>query len=538
MGSGKDVDHCLLLRVGVVAKGSRCLSIIRLLESIKPTRLRLKLVSLAPTTMSISCLKFASESGIHICEDYLELLTMDNLDMIMEMTGETRILMDLVSRKRASLGILDLQTSMLLFDIARQYEMVARKESEISLATSFASAMLEASPDSVMVLDQDFRIVKCNSFPLIKRGKGREPVIGKYCFEVLHGSLGPCNTSDRICPVQETFMTRRPARSVHEITMDGGETRTCHVTSYPLFNRLGEIVQVVEVIRDISEELRTRVERHAKTIQADLTRVVQEDRLASLGRLVASVCHEINNPISSIITFNKLILAHIRDQTLPPEGLSEFMRYLELCVQEAMRCGNIVKNLLSFARQKSIEPNEIDLIEMVRTILMLTAHQLNMAQVETQLNLPDPPFAAWGDYALMQQCLMNLIFNAMESMPKGGRMNISGGRGPGDKQVWLSITDTGQGIPPDELSRIFDPFYSTKLSGRGVGLGLSMVYGIIREHHGTVEVRSEPGKGTVFKIILPIERTTSEMIYPGQAFWAIYSPVEENKAALKDPEQD
>lgn len=526
MGSGNGIDHCLLLRVGVVAKGSRCLSIIRLLESIKPTRLRLKLVGLAPTTKSISCLKFAGEAGIHICEDYLELLAMDTLDLIMEMTGETRILMDLVSRKRASLGVLDLQTSMLLFDIAQQYEVVARKESEISLATSFASAMLEASPDSVMVLDQDFRIIKCNSFPLIKTGKGREPAIGKYCFEVLHGSLGPCNGSDRTCPVQETFKTRRPARSVHEVTMKSGETRTCHVTSYPLFNQLGEIVQVVEVIRDISEELRTRVERRAKAIQEDLSRVVQEDRLASLGRLVASVCHEINNPISSILTFNKLILAHIRDDTLPPEGLSGFTHYLDLCVKEAMRCGDIVKNLLSFARQKSIEPNEIDLIEMVQTILMLTAHQLNMAQVETQLVLPAPPFTAWGDYALMQQCLMNLIFNAMESMPQGGRMTITGDRGPEDRQVWLTIADTGQGIPPDELSRIFDPFYSTKLKGRGVGLGLSMVYGIIREHHGTVEVRSEPGKGTVFKIILPVEPTKLGSVHPGQAFWAIYSPGE------------
>jgi two-component system, NtrC family, sensor kinase len=522
MGSG--IDHCLLLRVGVVARGSRCLSIVRLLESIKPTRLRLKLVGLAPTTKSISCLKFAGEAGIRICEDYHELLTMETLDLIMEMTGDTRILMDLVSNKRSSVGVLDLQTSMLLFDIAQQIEMVARKESEISLATSFASAMLEASPDSVMVLDQDFRITKCNSFPLLKARKDREPVIGKYCFEVLHGSLGSCTGSDRTCPVRETFKTRRPARSVHEIAVDNGETRTCHVTSYPLFNQLGEIVQVVEVIRDISEELRTRVERRAKAIQEDLTRVVQEDRLASLGRLVASVCHEINNPISSIVTFNKLVLAHIRDNTLPPEGLSGFTQYLELSVQEAMRCGEIVKNLLSFARQKSIEPNEIDLIEMLQTILMLTAHQLNMAQVETELVLPDPPFTAWGDYALMQQCLMNLIFNALESMPRGGRLTITGGSGPGNGQMWLTIADTGQGIAPDELSRIFDPFYSTKLSGRGVGLGLSMVYGIIREHHGTIEVRSEPGKGTVFKIILPVEPTKLGSPNSGQAFWAIYSP--------------
>ena len=505
MKPGNGIDHCLLLRVGVVARGSRCLSIVRLLESVKPTRLRLKLVGLAPTTPSISCLKFASEAGIIVCDDYCELLAIDSLDMVMEMTGEPHILMDLLTRKRSSLAVLDLQTSMLMFDIAQQYEMVAKRESEISLATSFASAMLEASPDSVMVIDQDFRVINCNSLPLIKGGKGRKALIGKYCFEVLHGALSRCEGNDRNCPVQETFRTRRPARSVHEITVEGGDTRTCQVTSYPLFNQLGEIVQVVETIRDISEELRMRVEKRAKAIQEDLARVVQEDRLASLGRLVASVCHEINNPISSIVTFNKLVLSHINEGTLPPEGLPGFSRYLDLSVKEAMRCGGIVKNLLSFARQKSIEPNQIDLIEMVETILMLTKHQLNMAQVETVVVLPDPPFSAWGDYALMQQCLMNLIFNAMESMSRGGRMTITGGRAPGKNQVWLTIGDTGQGIAPDELTRIFDPFYSTKLDGRGVGLGLSMVYGIVREHNGSIEVRSEPGKGTVFKLILPVE---------------------------------
>jgi len=494
-------DHCLLLRVGVVAKGSRCLSIVRLLEAIKPTRLRLKLVCLAPTTKSIACLKFAGEAGIRICDDYLELLSVEPMDLIMEMTGDTRILVDLISHKPPSMAVLDLQTSMLLFDIAQQYEIVAKKESEISLATSFASAMLEASPDSVMVIDHDFKIINCNSFPLTN-GKGREAAIGKYCFEALHGTLSPCTGSDRVCPVQETFKTRRPSRTVHEITIGSGETKTCHVTSYPLFNQLGEIVQVVEVVRDISEELRTRIERRAKAIQEDLTRVVQEDRLASLGRLVASVCHEINNPISSIITFNKLVLAYIRDGTLPGEGLAGFERYLELSVKEAMRCGDIVKNLLSFARQKSIEPNKIDLIDMVDTILLLTAHQLSMAQVRVDIRLPETPFTAWGDYALIQQCLMNLIFNAMEAMPRGGLMTISGGRAA--DTVWLAIADTGQGIAPDELPRIFDPFYSTKSDGKGVGLGLSMVYGIIREHKGTIEVKSDPEKGTVFKMALPV----------------------------------
>jgi two-component system, NtrC family, sensor kinase len=227
--------------------------------------------------------------------------------------------------------------------------------------------------------------------------------------------------------------------------------------------------------------------------------------LTSLGRLVASVCHEINNPISSIVTFNKLILSHIRDGTLPPEGMAAFEKYLDLSVREALRCGDIVKTLLTFARQKKIEPGNIDMNDMVNTIILLTGHQLQMAGVEVSIELPASPFTAWGDHALMQQCLMNLIFNAMESMPQGGEITIAGGRIADQRKVWMAISDTGHGIDPEDLPRIFEPFYSTKGDGKGVGLGLSMVYGIIREHNGTIEVQSEAGQGTTFKMVLPVE---------------------------------
>jgi signal transduction histidine kinase len=305
-------------------------------------------------------------------------------------------------------------------------------------------------------------------------------------------------------------VTKRPARAVHEITTDDGEVRTCHVSSYPLINQLGEIVQFVEVIRDITQELSERVERRTRDIKNDLSRVVQEDRLASLGRLVASVCHEINNPIASIVTFNKLILSYLRDDTLPPEGLTAFSQYLELSVKEALRCGDIVKSLLSFARQKNIEPTHVDLVEMVNTIMMLVAHQLDMAQVASEVDLPPPPFTVWGDQALIQQCLMNLIFNAMEATPEGGRITIQGERDGDANKVRLTIADTGQGISEEDVPRIFEPFFSTKNAGKGVGLGLSMVYGIIREHNGTIEVDSAPGKGTAFKIVLPIQPQMTE----------------------------
>lgn len=502
-------DHCLLLRVGVVAKGSRCLSIMRLIDTIKPTRLRLKLVALVATTKSATCLKNADEHGIPMCDSYEELLAMDNLDLILEMSGNSKILADLVQHKPASVGVLDSHASMLILDIARQYEMVDEKESEISLASSFASAMLEASPDGVMVTDRNMRIIKCNTSALVLRGHAREDVLGRHCFEMLHARQSRCDESKLVCPVQETLRTRRPARALHEITTEDGQVRTCHVTSYPLFNQLGEIVQLVEVVRDITKDLRERIEQHSQAIKNDISRAVQEDRLASLGRLVASVCHEINNPIASIVTFNKLILSYLQDKTLPPEGNDAFIQYLDLSIKEAMRCGDIVKRLLSFARQKNIEATDVDLIEIVNTIMMLTAHQLDMARVSSHIHLPEPPFMAMGDYALIQQCLMNLVFNAMEAMPEGGRITITGGSNLEEGKVWLSITDTGRGIDAADLPYIFEPFFTTKKGGKGTGLGLSMVYGIVREHNGTIEVNSPPEGGTEFRLVLPIGETAT-----------------------------
>lgn len=506
MPNTKSFEHCLLLRVGVVAKGNRCISIMRMLNSFKPIGLRLKLVALVPISKSVSCLKFAGEMGVAIYDSYMDLFSIDALDLILEMTGNPKIFADLISRKSPAVVVLDRQASMLFFDIARQYEMVAEHESEISLATSFASALLEASPDGVMVLDCNYRIINCNNSALITGGHPREAILGKYCFEVMHGLLNPCSGKDRFCPTQETMRTRRPARAVHEVTTIDGEIRVNQVIVFPLFNMLGDIIQFVEIIRDITSDLSEHVEHRAQAMKNDLARVAQEDRLTSLGRLVASVCHEINNPISSIVTFNKLILSHIRDNSLPPEGMAAFEKYLDLSVKEALRCGDIVKTLLTFARQKKIEADHIDLIEMVKTILLLTGYQLQMAGVSVSIQMPEAPFTAWGDYALMQQCLMNLFFNAIEAMPKGGTLTVTGGKLRKEEQrVWLSISDTGHGINPEDLPRIFEPFYSTKGNGKGVGLGLSMVYGIIREHNGTIDVQSEPGRGATFKMVLPAE---------------------------------
>jgi signal transduction histidine kinase len=278
-------------------------------------------------------------------------------------------------------------------------------------------------------------------------------------------------------------------------------------TAYPIFDRRGEVSQFVLTIRDITKDLGKKIEERTRALKKDFARLAQEDRLSSLGRLVASVCHEINNPITSIVTFNRLVQSILQSKT--GQGgpsdveMSNVARYLDLSFREAMRCGSIVKNLLTFARPKSVEAKVINISELVDTILLLTEHQLELANIGFHVHFPPGPFTACGDYAQIQQCLLNLIFNAIDAMPHGGTLTISGEIDESADLIRLTVADTGCGIDPEVLPRIFEPFYSTKTDGKGSGLGLPMVYGIIHEHHGEVEVESEPGKGSTFRIKLP-----------------------------------
>lgn len=502
MSADTSLKQDLVLRVAVVAKGYYALSVMRMLSEIKPSRLQLHLVAIATISKSIACTKFAGEMGVAVYDNPLELLDVENLDLIFEMSGDPQTLAELSRNKPSTIGVLDRQASTLIFEIAGLYQQVSDQASEISLASSFASALLEASPDGVIVIDRDYKIVNCNESPIVTKGKGRDFVIGRQCHEIIHDCSKERCEGERYCPMEEVLQNGRTARTVHETNPGSPENRIHQSTYYPINNHLGEIVQVVISIRDITQELTDRIEQRTQAIKDDLERFVREDRLASLGRLVASVCHEINNPISSILTFNKLILRCLQEDDLPDDGFESFRRYLDISVREALRCGQIVKNLLTFARQKNIEVIQIDLKEMIDTILVLTEHQLEKNGISYEVNLPQTAFSARGDYAQIQQCLMNLIFNAIEAMEKGGKLTLSGGR-ENDQTIWLTVADTGYGIDPEDRARIFEPFYTTKKEGKGVGLGLSMVYGIIREHQGTVEVESESGKGSQFRLTLP-----------------------------------
>ncbi len=487
-------SHSLKFNIGMVVVGSSLQAIMKNLSAIESSGLRL--VAVVDVEKSVLGHINAEEAGIKVLDDHLDLLGIEGLDLILECTGDERILCEIMSKKRPTVGLLDREASMRLIEMAKGYAQ-----------NPLASALLEASPDGVLVINRKFLITDCNQSAQIPGSANKDDIIGKHCYEVLYQESSPCKFPSAICVAREALRTGKPARAIYEIGDMNNISQFRQGTAYPILDRHGDVAQFVLTIRDITQDLGKKIEERTRALKKDFARLAHEDRLSSLGRLVASVCHEINNPITSIVTFNRLVQSILQPkpgQNGPSDvEMSNVARYLDLSFREAMRCGSIVKNLLTFARPKSVEAKIVEMSELVDTILLLTEHQLELANIRLEVHFPSGPFTACGDYAQIQQCLLNLIFNAIDAMPHGGTLTISGEIDESADMISLAVADTGCGIDPEELPRIFEPFYSTKTDGKGNGLGLPMVYGIIREHHGDVDVESEPGKGSIFRIKLP-----------------------------------
>jgi two-component system, NtrC family, sensor kinase len=235
------------------------------------------------------------------------------------------------------------------------------------------------------------------------------------------------------------------------------------------------------------------------------------EKMASLGKLAAVVAHEINNPLAGIKTYARLLRRQFAAGAAPPptpEQAKETDRILQMVDSEAGRCGDIVRNLLAFSRQSGSRMAEEDLAPVVERCRMLLKHQAEMLGVTLETRVAGDLPKVVCDAAQVQQVILALAMNALEATPSDGRVSIEAA-GDGDG-VRVAIADTGWGIPKEHLDRIFEPFFTTKEAGKGVGLGLAVVYGIVTGHHGTIDVQSEPGHGTTFTVRLPARQPEKE----------------------------
>ena len=227
-------------------------------------------------------------------------------------------------------------------------------------------------------------------------------------------------------------------------------------------------------------------------------RLMRSEKLASIGRLAAGIAHEINNPLTSVLTFSSLLLRKAEKE--------EQKEKLEIIVKETTRCRQIVRDLLNFARQGEPKKEEVSINQVIESALSLTRNQLKVSEmrIAVQKELGELPLLQLDPNQILE-VFVNIIINAIDAMPQGGELKMTTRLAQGGKSVEIRASDTGYGISKENLEKVFDPFFTTKDAGKGTGLGLSVTYGIIDRHNGTIDVESEVGKGTTFIIKLPVE---------------------------------
>jgi two-component system, NtrC family, sensor kinase len=252
-------------------------------------------------------------------------------------------------------------------------------------------------------------------------------------------------------------------------------------------------------LKDLNERLEQQVTDRTAALRDAQAQLVQSEKMSSLGKLAASVAHEINNPLAGILTYAKLLVRLHEEGEMTDPVRERCVRNLRLVQRETERCTAIVRNLLDFARQRTPALKELDISAVVEEAMSLLAHRLLMQGVTLETRLPPMPLVM-ADFGQMRQAVLNIALNACEAMAQGGRLDVTAeARG---KTVEIVFRDNGPGIAPEHLSRILDPFFTTK--EKGTGLGLSVVYGIIERHNGKLDIRSTVGEGTTVVIQLPV----------------------------------
>jgi two-component system, NtrC family, sensor kinase len=273
------------------------------------------------------------------------------------------------------------------------------------------------------------------------------------------------------------------------------------------FNRMRERLKLaVAELNEMQQTLESKVEERTQQLQSAQHKLIQADHLASLGQLAASVAHEINNPVSGVLNLSMLLERLMASGNYPPGRETEFRKYLGLISAETARVGRIVSDLLAFSRRSKPHRAPADLNKLVRTTLGLADHKLKLISTEIVLQLQDDLPQVECDASQMQQVILNLVLNGAQAMQScgGGKLTIRT-RLADENSVELSVQDTGEGIAPENLSKIFDPFFTTKADAKGVGLGLAVLYGIVKAHEGEVEVVSQRNRGSTFTVTLPLK---------------------------------
>lgn len=357
---------------------------------------------------------------------------------------------------------------------------------------------------SLMVVDENLDIIEISN-SILERGRmALEDCVGRPCHWVLRKGMKPCQCTGESCVAREVLLTGRSVHTVKQADTDDDSGYYFTVSAYPLRTDEEDKINILIVWKDIHREMTQVLNKQARNIQQDFSHTLQQDKMAALGQLAAAAVHEINNPIQGILTFAKLMRQSFDKDSLTLEEVEKFRSYLDLIAGESARCGQILRNLLSFARLENMEKSAFDFNRVVDEVFMLVHNRAHLQGITLDCCVADDLLPIFGDRGHIKQALLNLVINALDAMPNGGVITVSARMDGSRDHVRILVSDTGVGIPEVLQGSVWEPFVTTKAIGKGVGLGLSVVYGIVTQHGGTVDMQSEENRGTVFGVNLPV----------------------------------
>jgi PAS domain S-box-containing protein len=457
----------------------------------------------------------ARELGLLTFEDYHNLYDPRyNIHLIIILTPEPHVFDDILATRPPRIRIM----SHTVFEVF--WNAIASEERKLRVQKTAMETILNGIQDFILVITPDMEIVEANESFLKRTGLSREEVIGRKCRDVYGRLDHVCDNQDLICPLKEVVRNKTQCRQVRSRKSSGGGLRHFEVAVHPIWESGGKISKFIHISRDITQQLKqeeemTRrlekmVEERTRQLRETHTKLLHQDKMSSLGKLAASVVHEINNPIAGVLNLTLLIKRILAEGPLRKEDIEQFRQYLALMETETRRISDIVSNLLAFSRQSRMAPQRLNINQLIDKTLILNANLLKINRIKVEKVLaPNMPNMV-GSEDQLQQVFMNLISNAVEAMEgqSESTLTIETKHVSGEGRLTVAFTDNGVGIHEGNYSRLFEPFFTTKKNGKAVGLGLAVAYGIVKEHGGFIYVDSRANEGTTFQVTLPLERAS------------------------------
>jgi two-component system NtrC family sensor kinase len=363
----------------------------------------------------------------------------------------------------------------------RLYQSLREKADELQQLTEYNENILESMDSGILVLDLQERVTRWNRALENLYARRRHQVLGRTLDEVFPASF--------LDALRGSLVLGRPEEGeiahLYKVRLETADGRSLmvNVAAAPFHLRSGERGGTLLILDDVTA--RVRLEEQLQ----------HSEKMASIGLLAAGVAHEVNTPLAGISSYTQML----REQVASEDPRAPLLEKIE---KQTFRAAKIINNLLNFSRSGSTELEPLDLNKVMLDVLSLMEHQLQGGSIKVRKELADRLPEVRGNENRLQQVFFNLLLNARDAMPGGGWLTLL--TRADDDAVVVEVRDTGDGIKREHIKRIYDPFFTTKGIGHGTGLGLSVSYGILQEHGGSIAVDSAPGQGTTFRVTLPV----------------------------------